>query len=312
MSTAAATTAVVPFSRASFARLVALAAIWGSSFLFLRQTAPVFGPVWTAALRLALAGSVLCGYLAAVGRPVRWRGYVRHYFWVGVINSSIPFCLFAFAALALPASYSVVLNSSTPLFGAVFASLVLGDRLSWIRLLGLALGSLGVAVVTGLGSIDVTPLVLVSMGACLVAAACYAAAGIYLKRWAPPMDPPALAGASQVLAALALVPLLGWSELRSAPTLPAVASLVTLSLLCSGVAYLLYFRLIADVGPMRAQTVTFLMPVFGVLWGAIFLGESLSIGVVGGCALIVSGTALVLRGDAWLSSWRVSSALSKR
>ena len=276
-------------------RLVILAAIWGGSFLFMRILAPVLGPVVTADARVLIAGAVLVGLFALRGPKLEWKTHWRQYAIIGIVNTAVPFLLFSYAALHIPASYSAILNATSPLFGMVLALFWLSDRPTASGLLGAVVGMSGVAMITGLGSIEVTPEALLSIAACLGAALCYAIAGVYMKREASRLNPVAIAGAAQLVAGLALLP----PSIALPPTGEITGIIIgctlALALLCSAVAYLLYYRLIADCGPTRALTVTFLIPVFGVLWGVLFLGERVSAGMLLGCAMVIAGAALVVR-----------------
>ncbi|MFH1143297.1 MAG: DMT family transporter [Candidatus Eisenbacteria bacterium] len=272
-------------------RLLVLGAIWGSSYIFIRLLAPAIGVMMTVESRVAIAGAALILYCRLSGVPVGWRRNGKHYLAIGVINSAAPFLLYAFAALHLPASYSVILNSSAPLFGAVFAAAWLGETLTVRKILALLLGAAGVALVARAGPVAFTPLTALAFGACMLAAACYGLAGVYVKKMAAGAPPPAIAGASHVAAAAVLLaPTLVFRH--EAVVTPALAgNVLTLALLCSAIAYLLYFRLIADIGPTKSLTVTFLMPAFGMVWGAIFLHEAITPAMIAGCALILLGTA---------------------
>lgn len=276
-------------------RLVILAAIWGSSFLFMRILAPVLGPVVTADARVLIAGIVLVGLFAFRGPALEWKRHWRQYTIIGVVNTAVPFLLFSYAALHIPASYSAILNATSPLFGMVVTLFWLSERPTLFGVLGAFLGMTGVAMITGLGSIAVTSEVVLSIAACLAAALCYAIAGVYMKRQGSRLNPVAIAGAAQLVAGLTLLP----PSIAMPPpgeiTGVIIGCTLALALLCSAIAYLLYYRLIADCGPTRALTVTFLIPVFGVLWGVLFLSERASAGVLVGCALVIAGAALVLR-----------------
>lgn len=280
-------------------RLVILAAIWGGSFIFMRIVAPVLGPILTADLRVLIAGTVLLAYYRLIRFDVGWARSWKQYLVIGTVNSAIPFSLFSFAARHIPASYSVILNSTAPLFGAVFSALWLRERLTGRKIAGLILGSAGVGLVArvgGGGRLD--EWFGWSIGACLLASVCYALAGVYIKKFATAARPMAVAGASQLMAGLVLLPVVPLAPPSSPPTPFILANVVALALLCSAVAYLLYFRLIADLGPTRALTVTFLMPLFGMVWGVIFLQEVITPAMAAGCGLVVLGTALVLRNPA--------------
>ena len=276
-------------------RLVALAAIWGGSFIFLRVLSPVLGPAVTAASRVLIASIALIAYFRVAGVPANLRAQGRHYVVIGLFNSALPFLLFAFAALHLPASYSVIMNASTPLFAALLSALFLGERLSVAKIAGLASGAGGVALVSGAGPVVPDAMFGLSIAACLCAAVCYAASSVYMKKYAAGASPMAIAGWSQLAAGIALLPLVPLSPLRGEITPAVVGNVLGLSLLCSAIAYLLYYRLIADVGPTRALTVAFLMPMFGMAWGALLLDETITWPMIAGCALIVGGTFAVVR-----------------
>jgi drug/metabolite transporter (DMT)-like permease len=277
--------------RADVARLVLLAAIWGGSFLFIRITAPVIGPAATADWRMLIAGIALAVYFHAVGFDPQWRRYGGQYVLVGVMNSAAPFLLYAYAALELSAGLMAVLNATSPMFGALLAALFLSERLSARRIAGLALGIAGVALVSrpesGAGWMGIAA----ALGASLL----YGLTGVYLRRFAKDIPSRGMAVGTQLSGGVLLLPLVAVLPPPEPVTAIVAASVLVLGLICGAVAYLLYFRLIADIGPTRALTVTYLIPIFGVLWGALFLGEALSIGMVAGAALVILGTILVLK-----------------
>jgi len=207
----------------------------------------------------------------------------------------VPFVLFAYAAQRLPASYLVILNASAPMFAAVASAVWLGDRLTPVKTLGLAVGAAGVALVSRAGPVVPDAAVALAVGAGLGASLFYALAGVWLKRQRLALPSMAIAAWGQVLAALTLLPVAAFAPLPPPPSFAAIANLLLLALVCSAVAYVLYFRLIADVGPTRAMTVTFIMPALGLVWGALFLDEAVTPAMVAGVGLIVAGTAAVLR-----------------
>jgi drug/metabolite transporter (DMT)-like permease len=278
---------------ADFGRLVALAAIWGASFLFTRIVAPVLGPVLTADLRMLVAGLALVAYFRLAGFDPDWRRWGRKYAFVGLLNSGLPFLLYAYSALYLSAGLMAVLNATAPMWGALLTVLLLGERLTARRAAGLALGLVGVAV---LSRPDAgTAQAFLAIAACLAASFLYGLAGVYMKRWAGEVPARGMAVGTQVAAGLLMLPLIAFSPPPAEPTVLVAASVLALGLLCGAVAYLLYFRLIVDIGPAGALTVTYLIPLFGVLWGTLFLGEALSMTMLAGGALVVLGTVFVLR-----------------
>ena len=297
---------------ADAARLVALAAIWGASFIFIRVAVVPLGPVATAELRVVLASVTLLAWLGFAGIGLGLREHWRLYFAVGTLNSALPFALWAFSAIHLPASYLVVLNATSPLFGAAVSAVWLRERITARAALGLAAGVAGVAMLVGLGPVRPTPAVLWAIAAGALAALLYAVAAAYMKRRSSAVDAAAVATGSQLGATLVLAPLLAPLAPVAWPTPGEWAAVVALGVLCTGVAYLLYFRLIADVGPTRALTVTFLIPLFGMLWGALFLGEAITPVMAAGCALVLAGTALILRRPRLASDTGSSEPLAPR
>jgi drug/metabolite transporter (DMT)-like permease len=277
------------------ARLVGLAFLWGISFLFVRVLAPEIGPAATATLRLVISSIALLAWLHFTGRTLGWREHWRSYVPIGAFNSAIPFFLYGFAALTLPASYLVVFNATSPLFGALLATRYLGEPLTLGKAAGIAAGIAGVALIAGAGPVPLDGRVLVAVLACLGSATCYGIAGILMKRRATQADSEVGATGSQIGAALLLAPAFVATGGVGVPSVTAMLCLLGIGVLSSSVAYVLYFRLVADVGPSRALTVTFLSPAFGVALGALILGERLTPGMLAGGVLVVAGTALVLR-----------------
>jgi drug/metabolite transporter (DMT)-like permease len=282
---------------ADLVRLGTLAALWGASFIFFRVLAPVFGPALTALLRVSIAGLALVAFFRLTGVDLRWRDNALRYIGIGAVNSAIPFTLFGYAALHLPAGYSAILNAATPLFAVLLSALFADERLTWARAGGLSLGIAGVALVTRAGPVAPDGDFVLAVLACLGATFCYAAVGLYVAHRGRDLAPRAIAACSQIGAAIVLLPV-ALAQPAPAPaaiTPLVVANVLALALLCSAAAYLLYYRLIADIGPSRAMSVTFLIPLFGMLWGNLFLDEAVTAVMVTGCALVIAGTLLVLR-----------------
>jgi drug/metabolite transporter (DMT)-like permease len=276
--------------------LIALAAIWGASFLFMRLAAPEFGPVALTALRVAGAALFLLPLLAWRGGVGTLRTHWKPIAVVGVVNSALPFTLFTVAALAINAGLSAILNSTAPLWAAAIAALWLGERLTPARLAGLGIGFAGVLFLAwdkaSFEPGDHGVSAGVAIAACLVATLCYGFAANYTKRTLQGVSPLAVAAGSQAAAGVALALPAAWTWPVSLPGATAWSAVATLALLCTAVAYLMYFRLIARLGPSKAISVTFLLPLFGVLWGALFLGEAVTGVMLAGCAVILVGTAL--------------------
>jgi len=278
--------------RPDAARLLLVASFWGASFLFTRITAPVLGPVLTAELRTLIAGIALAAYFAATGYQPELRRFARQYVIVGILTSGLPFLLWAYAALSLTAGLMSVLNATSPMWGALWSVVLLRERMKTGQVLGLAIGIVGVALVT-----QPQPGQAISYAAvcaALGAAFCYGLAGGYMKRWASEVPSRGMAAGTQLAAGILLAPFIALSPPTAAPTPLAAASMLALGLVCGAIAYLLYFRLVTDIGATGALTVTYLIPVFGVLWGALFLGEAVSLLTLAGAALVILGTVLTL------------------
>lgn len=277
--------------------LIALAAIWGASFLFMRLGAGEFGPVAMSMLRVAGATLFLLPLLAWQRQAHVLRAHWRPLAVVGVINSVLPFVLFSVAALALNAGLSSIFNATAPLWGALIGALWLKERLLPSRLVGMAIGFAGVLFLAwdkasfkpGEHGVSAGLAIL----ACLGATLCYGFGANYTRRKLQGVPPLAVAAGSQLAATVVLALPGAWTWPARMPSATAWAAVAGLALLATGVAYLLYFRLIAHVGPARAISVTFLIPLFGVFWGALFLGEAVTPAMLLGCAVILAGTALV-------------------
>jgi len=274
--------------------LLVLSAIWGSSFIFMRYLAPLIGPIATADMRMFIAGVCLVIFFAVTRFSPQWRKNWKHFLVIGLLNSAVPFVLYSVAALYLPASMEAIFNSMSPMFGAIFAALWLGEILTARKVVGLVLGIAGVVVTSSLGTVTVSLATVLAIAACLLAPACYGLAGAYIKKRASAVPSRAIAGGSQLLGGIALMPFL----LVSPPPLSALNATVVLlvlafAVLCSAVAYLIYYKLIADVGPTKALTVTFLIPIFAMLWGFLFLHEGVTVSMAAGAAIILVGTFLV-------------------
>lgn len=283
--------------------LLLLAALWGASFLFMRMGAAEFGPVALALLRVSGAALCLLPLLAWQHQlgdlRTHWRGIAL----VGVVNSAFPFMLYGVAALAIDSGLSSVLNATTPLWGALIAALWLGERLSASRAAGLAVGFAGV-VLLAWDQASLRPgehgvSAAVAIAACLVATLCYGFGANYARARLRAAAPMAMAAGSQFAAAIVLALPGVWSWPAQMPGPRSWAAVAALAALCTGLAYLLYFRLIARLGAARAVSVTYLIPLFGVAWGALFLGERVTPVMLVGAVVVLAGTALATGLVAW-------------
>lgn len=275
-------------------RLIMLAAIWGGSFLFVRMAVGAIGPLWLTELRVGIAAIAMLIYARVAGFELKPQQNWRPYLVLGVLNTALPWALYAWSGKHIGASYMAILNAAAPWFAAICGALWLGERMSWRKSVGLALGMCGVALLVGFGPIAVSAEVVLAVLACIAATACYALAGVYVKMRAGKLAPRALTVGSLIAASVVLMPFLPAPPPAAAFSWQVTVAVLGISLLCSAAAYLIYFRLIANIGPTRTFTVTFLIPVFGTLWGALFLGEPVGLSTLAGGAVIVAATAMVL------------------
>ncbi|MBY9077798.1 DMT family transporter [Paenibacillus sp. HN-1] len=273
--------------------LVLLALIWGSSFLFMRISSPVLGPVLTTELRVAIAAAALLLYARLAGIKLDIRGNWKAYLLLGGLNAALPFTLISAAELHLNASLAAILNATTPIFATLAAWWTGGERPGLNRAIGLVLGLGGVAVLVGWSPEPLDRAMIVSVLFSLGAALAYGFGGLYAARVGKGVPPLTVATGQQLGAAICLLPFLPAVPPREVPGALVILSILALALVCTAFAYLLYFRLIASIGPVKTVSVTFLVPVFGIFWGALFLKESIYLTTVAGLAVILAGIALI-------------------
>lgn len=278
------------------AMLVALAALWGASFLFIAVAVEDLGAIGVAEGRVVLAVAGLGLYAAALGRLPDLRGRWRGYLALGAVNAALPFALIGAAEETIPASLAAIVNATAPMFSALGAALWLAQPISRRGAGGLALGVAGVALVVGLAPVALTLTTLLAVGASLTAAAAYAVGGHLVKLRFSDQTPLALAIGQQAAAVVVLAPLLVALPPHRAPSGTALGAVLALGLACTALAYLLYFRLIAELGATSALTVTYLVPVFGVAWAALLRGEQITAGMVAGAVTVLAGVVLVTSG----------------
>ncbi len=289
--------------------LVLLAAVWGASFLFMRVAVPEFGPVPLVAVRVAVAALVLLPLVAwrhELGPLKRQAGRLAL---LGGLNSALPFVLLSYATLTVTAGFAAILNATTPLWTALIGWLWLRNRIAPGQAVGLGLGLVGVVVLvwgkTGLAPGSREWAVTLAVAAAMLATACYGMAAHYSKRLGSDVAPLPMAAGSQLGSAVLLAPLaiITWPAVL--PGAAAWGAAVVLGIGCTALAYLLYFRLIARVGAVRASAVAFLIPAFASLWGLAFLHEPVTLQMLLGGGVILLGTALSLK----IVSWPARSAV---
>ena len=285
-----------PVGSSAVKRLALLAGIWGWSFLFIKVAVAGLTPSTVAALRVGLGAAVLLGFLRARGiRLPRGWAWWRQFLVVALAGSAMPFTLLAWGEQHIASALTAVLNASTPLFAALFAALLVGDRLGRAQTAGLVLGFVGVAVAVGIGVEDLTGAALGGELAAVVAGAGYGLSFAYTRRHLVTIPPVVAAGAQLLTATVLLAPLALVTSVRQGfhPTPTRVAAIVLLGVVGTGVAYVLSYRLIAEVGPTRASLVTYLIPIVAVVVGVLFLDEAFSLRLIAGGGLTIAGIALL-------------------
>ena len=282
-------------SPGDLARLVALAAVWGLAFVFIRVSVPPLGPVALTVIRTLLAGCALALVAHAVGIRIGWRARWRRFLAFGIVNSAIPFMLISAAEKAMTAAFTAILVATAPLFGALIAAVWAGEPLTARRVGGLLAGVAGVWLLVGWNPAGAMLPPAWAIAATLGAAALFGVAANYTRLRIRDIPPLATAAGSQLCAGTLILPLVAAVPPAAMPAPAEWASAVALALLSSALAFVLYFRLIANVGPVKTLTVNFLSPLFGVTGGVVLLGEPVTANMIAGTAVILAATALVLR-----------------
>jgi drug/metabolite transporter (DMT)-like permease len=274
--------------------LILLSAVWGASYLFTRVAGPVLGPIALMAIRLFIAAGMLIALARGMGQTPDFRTRWRQFLFIGAIGNAIPFVLIANAVIQLNASIAAILNATGPLFTTIVSTLWLGERLGLRKILGAALGALGVSILVGWSPLPVTPAVLLATGQALLAALSYALTAVYARRHFADLSPLQAAVGQVCGGAVLLTPLMIVAPPLGPFTWPITLSVLALAVPCSVLAYFIYFRLIANIGPTKTSTVAFLIPLFGILWAATFLGEPVNVGILAGLGVILLSVWFVL------------------
>lgn len=275
-------------------RFIALAALFGASFLFMRIAAPHFGALATAELRLLIAGTVLTAVALGLRKPMHTRARWREFAVVGAFNTGIPFALFAYAAIHIPAGYSAILNALMPIFAAFFSALMLGERLSWRVFAGVVTAMAGISMLVQLGPVRIDREVLLAALACMLATVCYGFAGAYTKKYIAGLPAHGAAANTMMWGALLLLPAAMLNLPPVAPPPQAWLAVAALALVSTALAFFLYYQLIVRIGATQIAAVTFLLPAFGIFWGYLVLGEPVTPAMLGGFVLVALAAALVL------------------
>lgn len=273
-------------------RLLLLGMIWGASFLFQRVAVPVVGAGMTAFARMFFAALTMALVLAALRKPLQWRRRWKDYVVIGTIVSTLPFLCFAFGAGVLPAGYLAVINATTPMFTVVLAGFA-GTKPSASKWAGVVFGFLGVFTLARFGAVGLNWQSAFAFTAVLFAALCYAVSARAIQKRFADADPLVVASGNLIGGTLPLLPVAVWSLPAQVPSTGVIGALLALGVVCTAFAYAMHFQNIRDAGSERAVTVTFLVPIFAQLWGALFLGEPITWASATGSALVLLAVALI-------------------
>jgi drug/metabolite transporter (DMT)-like permease len=281
-----------------FAQLVALSALWGASFMLIRMASPVLGPNVLAVLRIGMATVTLAILMRAMRHD--WpSGHWRELALIGFLSVALPFLLFAWAALHLPAGYSALLNSTAVVFGMFASAWLKEDTLTLRKIVGCVCGFAGVSLIVGLGPVEPSAKVFLAALGCVAASACYGISTPLMKRALSRMQPLQIAAGLHAAAFVMLIPGAAWSWPQAHFTPMALMAVAIMGVVTSGIAYWMHIRILAHVSPVAAMSPTFMIPVFGVTWGHLFLGEQLSAGIFAGGALVLMASALITGFNPW-------------
>jgi drug/metabolite transporter (DMT)-like permease len=273
-------------------QLILLASLWGGSFLFMRLSANALGPAVLIEARVALAALFLFIVSIFLKRKLPLLQYKKHFFIIGLFNTALPFLFFAYAAQTLNASTLSILNSTAAIWGAAISVFWTKTPLTHRAVLGLILGIIGVVVLVGWDAASLGTEAILPITAGVLASVCYGIASNY-TRTAPQISSFDNAHGNMWAATLIVLPLVFFIPVREPATIEIGMSVIALGVFCTGVAYLLYFNLVANVGAASALSVTFLIPAFGIFWGYLILDEQVGWNTVFGTILVLSGTMLV-------------------
>jgi drug/metabolite transporter (DMT)-like permease len=275
--------------------LLILAALWGASFLFIRIASPVLGPFLTIQGRVTIAAAALVIYMALLKLSPEFKQRWKQYLVLGALNAAFPFTLIAAAALHLTASMSAIINSMTPLFTALVVWGWMKEKLTVKKWFGIFTGILGVAVLVGWSPIQFTTEVFIAVVLSILSTVFYGFGGVYAKKTFAGVSPLSMAVGQQLGASILLFPVTLFNLPNSSASVSSavIFSVLGLALLCTAIAYILYYYLIASVGPTKTASVTYLVPLFGMIWGILFLKEQITVGMMAGLFVILCSIFLI-------------------
>ena len=266
--------------------LISLAAIWGSAFMFIKISAVEFGPILLVTLRLLIAGLIFVPLLLKKQNRLQFKPYLSSILIIAVVSNALPFTLFAFASLGATSNMLGILNGTTAFLTTFIAYFWLKEFISSKQIVGLFLGFIGVVILVNPANGSST--ILASMCA-LVGSLCYAFNGNYLQKYHQNSNKIVLIGWSMLFGGLLMLPLAVFNLPNQMPNFNSFLALLWLAVVSTGIGYLAYVRLIDRIGAVKTSTLTYLLPVFSIIWGAIFLNENITLIIFGGFMFVMMG-----------------------
>lgn len=272
--------------------LLILSAIWGSSFLFLRIASPEFGPIFLIEMRVASGLAVLLPMCFLMGKFQELKQHWKMIFIVSLTNMAIPFCFFAYSALNMGAGLLSIFNATVPIFTAIIAFIVFRERLPKLGIAGLLVGFLGVVVLVFEPSDSSGVTSQLAIPSALFACVLYGIALNIVSHKLQGVSGIAITTGGLLFSTLLLLPMAIWERPEVMPTGSVWISVLALGIVCTGFGYILFYRLIAKIGSQQAIMTTYLIPIFSILWGNLFLAESITLFMVFGGMLVLMGVGM--------------------
>jgi len=266
--------------------LTALAAIWGSAFMFIKISAVDFGPILLVTLRLLIAGLVFMPFLLRKKKRSLFKSYLPAILIIAIVSNAIPFTMFAYASLGATSNMLGILNGTTAFLTTVIAYFWLKESVSLKQIVGLLLGFIGVLILVNPSNGSTT--FIASMCA-MIGSLCYAFNATYLQKYHSNSDKIVLIGWSMLFGGFFMIPLASFNLPDAMPDTNSILALFWLAVISTGVGYLAYVRLIDRIGAVKTVTLTYLLPVFSIIWGAIFLQEKITSIILGGFIFVMMG-----------------------
>ena len=266
--------------------LTALAAIWGSAFMFIKISAVDFGPILLVTLRLLIAGLVFMPFLLRKKKRSLFRAYLPAILIIAIVSNAIPFTMFAYASLGATSNMLGILNGTTAFLTTIIAYFWLKEAVTSKQIIGLVLGFVGVLILVNPSNGSTT---LIASMCAMIGSLCYAFNAAYLQKYHSNSDKIVLIGWSMLFGGFFMIPLASFNLPNSMPDTNSILALFWLAVISTGVGYLAYVRLIDRIGAVKTVTLTYLLPVFSIIWGAIFLKEQITFFIFGGFIFVMMG-----------------------